>query len=212
LPIIKVMKKNTPAKGNKKSSAFAKGLIRGLMIIIYVLAFFGFTGGFYAHKAAEESEKTFVRYTADNMPICFPVLTAGMQDNGQPTVHLDYLNISEDLDGQATLHQIPGEGQVQVDKYDSGYYRVEPISAVRKKITLDIWVSGGDRREKYVYEVEGARVYPHSYQLMAYFGWSFSAIPPALLAVVVFIFFCEIFYRLISKRIALGKLKLTPQS
>ena len=210
LPIIKIMENNTPAVGNKIITCFARALIRMLMIIFYVFAFFGSTYGFYAHTAHKESQKTFVRYNADNMPVCFPVLTTGMQDNGDPAVQLDYLNISEDVDGQMKLHQIPGEGEVQVDEYDSGYYRVEPISDVRKQITLKIWVGGGDRKEKYVYEVEGNRVYPQSYQLMAYFGWSFSAFPLGLLASVSFIFVCEKFYHLITERMAVRRLKQTP--
>jgi len=204
------MEKKTPTAGHKITTRFAKVFIRLLITIFYIVAFLGFNYAFYAYTARKESPKTFVSYNADNMPPSFPVLTTSMQDNGTPTVQLEDLYISEDVDVQTKLHQTLGKGEVQIDAYDNGYYRVEPISDLRKQITLSIWVGGGDRRERYVYEVEGSRVYPQSFQLMSYFGWSFSAFPPALLTTFIFIFVCEIFYRLISKRMAVRKLKLTP--
>ena len=158
---------------------------------------------------ARKSSKNFVRFNADNMPSSFPVLVTGMQDNGTPTVELEYLYNFEDVDEQTKLHQTLGDGEVQIDRYDGGHYRVEAISDLRKQITLSIWVSGGDRKERYVYEVEGNRVYPLSFQRMAYFGWRFSAFPPALLTTFIFIFVCEKSYRLITKRMAARKLKIT---
>jgi hypothetical protein len=130
--------------------------------------------------ARKGSAENFVRYNADNMPSSFPVLVTGMEDNGTPTVELEYLYNFEDVDEQTKLNQTLGDGEVKIDRYDGGYYRVESISDLRKQITLRIWVSGGDRKERYVYEVEGNRVYPLSFQRMAYFGWMFSAFPPAL--------------------------------
>ena len=203
------MEEKTPAAGHKIIIRVAKVLLRLLVIFFYVVAFFGFNCGFYAYMA-RKSAKNFVRYNADNMPSSFPILVTGVQDNGTPTVELEYLYNAEDFDQQTKLHQSLGKGEVQVNAYDNGHYHVEPISDLRKQITLSIWVSGGDRKERYVYEVEGNRVYPISFQLMAYFGWMFSAFPPALLATFIFIFVCEKLYRLITKRMAARKLKITP--
>ena len=202
------MEEKTPAAGHKIIIRFANVFIRLLVMFFYVVAFFGFNYAFYAYMARKGSAENFVRYNADNMPASFPVLVTGMQDNGTPAVELEYLYNFEDLDEQTKLHQTLGDGEVQIDRYDGGYYRVEPISDLRKQITLSIWVSGGDRKERYVYEVEGNRVYPLSFQRMAYFGWMFSAFPPALLATFIFIFVCEKSYRLITKRMAARKLKL----
>ena len=202
------MEEKIPTAGHEIIIRFAKVFIRLLVMFFYVVAFFGFNCGFYAYMARKGSAKNFVRYNADNMPSSFPVLVTGMQDNGTPTVELEYLYNFEDVDEQTKLHQTLGDGEVQIDRYDGGHYRVEAISDLRKQITLSIWVSGGDRKERYVYEVEGNRVYPLSFQRMAYFGWMFSAFPPALLTTFIFIFICEKFYCLITRRMAARKLKL----
>ena len=210
MPIIKIMEKMTTTAGHKATKNPANKFMRLLKIIFYFVAFCVINAGFYAHTVSKESPKTLVRYHTDNMPSSFPVLVTGMQDNGTPTVELEDLYIFEDHDEQTKLHLTLGDGEVQIDKYDGGYYRVEPISDSRKQIMLNIWVGGGDRKERYVYEVEGNRVYPKSFQVMSYFGWSFSAFPPALLTFLTFIFVCKIAYRSITKRMAVRKLKLTP--
>jgi hypothetical protein len=210
LPTIKIMEKKIPTAEHKIIIHFAKVLIRLLVILFYIIVFLGVNYAFYAHTVRKESPKTFVRYNADNMPAFFPVLITSMEDNKTPAAQLKEIYVSEDLDEQTKLHQTLAKGELKIDAYDNGYYLVESIADARKKITLDMWVGGGDRLERYVYEVHGNRVYPQSFQLMRYHGWSYPGIPPAVLALIISILVCEKSYRLITIKMAARKLKLTP--
>jgi hypothetical protein len=204
------MKKLTPTGACKIIKHFVTTLAQTLLIISFgVGSFFGFTAGIYAYLAHSESQKSLIAYHADNWPDWFPVLITRAQDNGRPSVQLEFLYLAKDGSVQQELHQTPGKDQVQADEHDSGHYHIEKISDSRCQVTLTIGVSGGDRKERYIYEIDNNRVYPQSYQLMAYFGWMFSAIPLGFLATFIFFFFVSKLYKSIAARITARKLTLT---
>lgn len=204
------MKRNKSTAGSKGVKNWGAAFIRTLLILAFgVGCLFGFIAGFYALLSYLESQQSLVTYHAGNLPEQFPVLVTSAQKDGHPTAQLEFVNISKEGPVPRQFYQIPGKGEVRVNAYDSGQYRVEKISDTRKLVTLNIWVSGGDRKERYIYEVKDNRIHPQSYQLLAYFGWFFSAIPLGLLATLVFLLVCRPFYHLMTAKMAVRKLNPT---
>ena len=98
------------------------------------------------------------------------------------------------------LHQTPGNGRIRTGRYDSCHYFIEPISGQHKRITLNIWNGGGDDKTRYIYEVRVQRIYPQSYQLMAYPLCLFVEVPYGLGLTVVFLWVCKILCKQYAKR------------
>jgi hypothetical protein len=205
------MRNKTPTNAIKNIKNAVKDIFRALSLIAFGMgALVGITCGMYAYVAHTESERSLVTYDADHWPDSFPLLITRAHDDGQPAVHLKFCYLSEDGAVDERLYQVPGKGQVQIDRYDSGHYTVEAVTDTRTRATLNFCVGGGDRKVRYVYFIEDNRVHPQSYQLMAYFGWMFNALPLSFLATCIFIFISKQAYNLTSKRMALRKLKYTP--
>lgn len=206
-----IMVKERSTAGFNGLKNVAAAIIRTILILTFgVGSLFGFIAGFYALLSYMESQQSLVTYDQKNLPDRFPVLITRTRKDGQPTVQLEFLNLSKNGSIQSEFYQIPGEGDIRVNQYDSGQYRVEKLSDTRKLITLNIWVGGGDRKERYIYEIKDNRIFPLSYQLMAYFGWFFSAIPLGLLATLVFLLVCKPLYHLMTAKIAIRRLNPTP--
>ena len=204
------MEKETPTPVFKGIINVAAAIMRAILVLTFgVGSLCGFIAGFYALLSYMESQQSLVTYHQKNLPDRFPVLVCGAQKDAQPTAQLEFLNLVKDGHVQREFYQIPGEGDIRINSYDSGQYDVKKMSDNRRLVTLNIWVGGGDRKERYIYEVKGDRIYPLSYQLMAYFGWFFSAIPLGLLATLVFLFITKPFYKLISAKITVFNLKPT---
>ena len=202
------MTKKMPPDGINSLKDTAKDICRTVFLIAFCVgALFGIIGGMYAYVAHSESQKSFVAYDTDNWPNSFPILIERAQEDGHPAVQIDFCYLTEDGTVEQELYQIPGNGQVQIGEYDSGYYTVEAISASRTQVTLNFWTGGGDGKVRYIYEIENSRVHPQSYQLMAYFGWMFKALPLGFLATGVFIFICKLIYNLISAKMAVRRLE-----
>jgi hypothetical protein len=205
-----IMEKETPTAGYKDFKKVGAALFRTILTLTFgVGSLFGFIAGAYVLLSYMESQQSLVAYHNRNLPERFPVLVSRAQKDGQPTAQLEFFNLSKDSPLQRAFYQIPGEGNIRINSYDSGHYRVEKMSDTRKLVTLNIWAGGGDRKERYTYEVKGNRIYPQSYQLMAYFGWFFSAIPLGLLATLLFLLVCKSFYHLMSAKMAVRKLNPT---
>ncbi len=206
-----IMKKETSTARVQGIKNVVAAFMRAFLILMFgVGSLFGFIAGFYALLSYMESQQSLVTYHKENLPNRFPVLVSRAQKDGHPTAQLEFLDLSKEGPLQRKFYQIPGEGEVQVNSYDSGQYRIEKISDTRKLVTLNIWAGGGDRKERYVYEVKDNRIYPRSYQLMAYFGWFFSAIPLGLLATLGFLLVCKSIYHLMGAKMAVRKLNPTP--
>lgn len=204
------MKKETSTVRIQRIKNVAAAFIRAILALTFgVGSLFGFVAGSYALLSYMESQQSLVTYHKENLPDRFPVLVSRAQKDGQPTAQLEFFNLLKDGPLQRKFFDIPGEGDVRVNQYDSGRYCVEKVSDTRKLVTLNIWVGGGDRKERYTYEVKGNRIYPQSYQLMAYFGWFFTAIPLGLLATLVFLLVCKPLYSLMTAKMAVRKLNPT---
>jgi hypothetical protein len=179
---------------NKILSGLLKAMIRIAILFMYVCSLFVFSVGYYKYIAYNESQKTLVRYTDENMPTHAAVLLYRPNGGQKSDVILGSINISDDMDSESKLYQTPGYGEVPVDNdYDSCHYGIKAISDTRTQVKLSYWIGGGDRKSVYVYEIENNRVYPRFYnECTDYFGWSFSALPLAFISTFIFIIIFEL--------------------
>ncbi len=173
-----------------------KLMVRITILLFYGALLVGIYGGLHFFMATPVSIQDSREYGDGEGPDYFPVLVVDGEGDSVTLVlrslaRREYAGETEAEERSWSLYRLPGEGSLH--HVDRVRFKVESLSGKRQQIEIAIEEANGQRTSLYTYQVEGQKVSPRSYRLLASFGDNFSPLPFTLLITVLLIFLTEKF-------------------
>ncbi|MDR9501240.1 MAG: hypothetical protein RI601_05540 [Desulfurivibrionaceae bacterium] len=171
-------------------------VVRTVTLLFYGALLVGIYGGLHFFMATPVSIQESREYGNGQRPDYFPVLVVDGEGDSETLVlrslaRQEYAGQTEAAERPWSLYRLPGEGSLLHG--DRVRFKVESLSEKRQQIEIAIEEANGQRTSLYTYLVEGQKVSPRSYRLLASFGDNFSPLPFTLLLTVLLIFLTEKF-------------------
>lgn len=172
-------------------------LVRTIAVLLYLAIFGGIFSILHFYLAAPPALHDSREYEEGDGPDYFPVLLVVGKEEDKKRVVLRslaravYSGRQEAAERSWHLYRLPGQGRLHVA--DPVNFRVESLAGGRQQVEVSIGETNGQRTSIYTYRIEGQKVIPRSYRLLASFGKNFSPLPFTLMFTVLIIFLAEKF-------------------
>ncbi|PLX51275.1 MAG: hypothetical protein C0613_01385 [Desulfobulbaceae bacterium] len=156
-------------------------LVRTIAVIVYLAIFGGIFSVLHVYLAAPPALHDSREYEAGEGPDYFPVLlVVGTEEEKERLVlrslgRAEYSGRQKAAERSWHLYRLPGQGRLDVA--DPVNFRVESGAGGRQQVEVSIGEANGQRTSIYTYGIEGNKVIPRSYRLLASFGKNFSPLP-----------------------------------